>query len=254
MLVCIECGKPVPSLYREMTKEDIRLTTCAHCHQVADKYIEWELQIVMIDLILQRPQAYRHILFNRSRAQRRTREVFKFLTVILAFDSFDRWYLNAGPMKWPSAERVVESPVNVFTQWLLPHEHQWTILITSMGETFVYIFTIFLFVRIYMNKDWGRDQCNAKTLLSAIVLSCFSKLGVMLYMVFDATVPHRYGIALLTLLSNMASVGVFMSKRKSSRESYPMVPVLVICAAQLARLFFAFAMSYIEPSIHFSLI
>jgi lipid intermediate transporter len=252
MLVCIECGLPVQSLYRAFNKEDIRLTSCANCHQVADKYIEWELQVVLIDLILQRPQAYRHILFNRSLSHRRTREVIKFLTVIMAFDAFDRWYLNAEPMKWPSAERVVESPVNVFTQWLLPHENQWTILATSIGETSVYIFSIFLFVRVYMNKEWGRGQYNAKTLLSAIVLSCFSKLGVLLYMVFDASGPHRLGIALLTFLSNMASIGVFIGKK--NHASNPLLPVIVICTAQIARLLFACAVSRIEPSIHFSFI
>ena len=36
------------------------------CHNVADKYIEYELLLVSIDLILLREQAYRHILFNRS--------------------------------------------------------------------------------------------------------------------------------------------------------------------------------------------
>ena len=36
------------------------------CHCVADKYIEYELLLVSIDLILLREQAYRHILFNRS--------------------------------------------------------------------------------------------------------------------------------------------------------------------------------------------
>ncbi|XP_069688669.1 protein phosphatase 1 regulatory subunit 36-like isoform X2 [Periplaneta americana] len=34
------------------------------CHQVADKYIEYDPVIVMIDLVLLNEQAYRHILYN----------------------------------------------------------------------------------------------------------------------------------------------------------------------------------------------
>jgi lipid intermediate transporter len=250
MVVCVECGSPVEALYKEVNREDIRLVSCTSCHHVADKYIEWEIQIVLIDLILQRPQAYRHILFNRSMTNRRTREVFKFLTVILAFDSFDRWYLNSNPMRWPSAETVLSSPVSVFTQWLLPHENQWSILMTAMGETSVYIATIFLLIRMYLFRVWGQKPYNSRTLLSAIVLSCYSKMGVMLYMVFDATVPHRFAIAIITLLSNIAAVGVFMGKKSPSA----IFPILVIGIALLARLGFAYAMSTVDPTIRFSII
>jgi len=34
------------------------------CHQVADKYIEYDPVIVMIDLVLLNEQAYRHVLYN----------------------------------------------------------------------------------------------------------------------------------------------------------------------------------------------
>ena len=35
------------------------------CQNVADKYIEYELILVCIDVILHRKQAFRHFLFNR---------------------------------------------------------------------------------------------------------------------------------------------------------------------------------------------
>jgi hypothetical protein len=36
----------------------------SECHQVADKYIEYDPVIVMIDLVLLNEQAYRHVLYN----------------------------------------------------------------------------------------------------------------------------------------------------------------------------------------------
>lgn len=40
------------------------------CGQYADKYVEMEMVLVILDLILFRKQAYRHILFNRFKAEK----------------------------------------------------------------------------------------------------------------------------------------------------------------------------------------
>ena len=36
-----------------------------NCQRFADRYVEYELVLLVIDLILLRPQVYRHLLFNR---------------------------------------------------------------------------------------------------------------------------------------------------------------------------------------------
>lgn len=253
MLVCVECGNSVSSLYREQTHHNKRLTICPHCHQIADKYIEWETQIVLLDLILNKHQAFRHILFNRGKSHRMFREVLKFLTVIFAFDSFDRWYLNANPKALPSSATVVASPVGVFTQWLLPHEHQWLILFTAVCETSVYILTIFLCTRVYLWKYWGNHRYNNMGLISAIVLSCFSKMGVLLWMVWDARFHHRVGIELFTLLSNAVSVSVYINAPPISKARIISLQAgLIVALAFAARTLFAWAVSQWQPAIYFS--
>lgn len=37
------------------------------CDRLVDKYIELELVIIVLDLLLLRPQVYRHLLFNRMK-------------------------------------------------------------------------------------------------------------------------------------------------------------------------------------------
>ena len=252
MYVCVECGSSVPYLYREYSAQNLRLAACSKCHQIADKYIEWETQMVLIDLILNRPEAYRHILFNRGHANRMSKEIIKFLTVIFAFDSFDRWYLNSAQVPLPnSAASVVASPVGVFTRWLLPHEHQWIILLTSLGETAIYISSIFLGSRLYLHSTWGKYNYNSRSLMSAIVLSCFSKLGVLLWMVWDAQYHHRIGIELFTLLSNVVAVTVFIGNQSAwgSRISFP--AVMIVAAAFSLRCLFGYYMSEVQPAIHF---
>ena len=64
--VCVECGAGQNSLYVEFSEGNIRLSRCERCGSVADKYIEFELVLVLIDIVLHSPAAYRHLLFNRQ--------------------------------------------------------------------------------------------------------------------------------------------------------------------------------------------
>lgn len=59
------CGENIDSLYIEYSEGNIKLTRCSNCSAVADKYIEYETVLVLIDVVLHRKKAYRHILFNR---------------------------------------------------------------------------------------------------------------------------------------------------------------------------------------------
>ncbi|KAG2183727.1 hypothetical protein INT43_006738, partial [Umbelopsis isabellina] len=65
MPICVECDAPVATLYTEYSKGNIRLTSCDNCNNFADKYIEYDYVIIFIDMLLHKPQAYRHLLFNR---------------------------------------------------------------------------------------------------------------------------------------------------------------------------------------------
>lgn len=59
------CGEPVESLYVEYSLTNIRLTRCQKCGKVADKYVEYELLLVLLDTVLHRKPAIRHLMYNR---------------------------------------------------------------------------------------------------------------------------------------------------------------------------------------------
>lgn len=72
MPICIECCYPVSHLYTTYSKADdrslgkgVRLTQCPRCKLFADKYVEHDHVVLFIDLVLIKPQVYRHLLFNR---------------------------------------------------------------------------------------------------------------------------------------------------------------------------------------------
>jgi len=77
--ICTHCGavlwnrrtgQPVKELYDEdlfMKSKILRLLDCKNCcghHGVVDAYVEQEGVVVLIDLVLQKGQAYRHVLYN----------------------------------------------------------------------------------------------------------------------------------------------------------------------------------------------
>uniref|UniRef100_M4F8K6 Protein ARV n=1 Tax=Brassica campestris TaxID=3711 RepID=M4F8K6_BRACM len=61
---CVECGHKVKSLLIQYSPGNFRLMKCENCNEVADEYIECELMIICIDLILHKTKAYRHLLYN----------------------------------------------------------------------------------------------------------------------------------------------------------------------------------------------
>jgi len=72
MPICITCSSPVKNLYTVYSKADdrtlgkgVRLTQCPNCKRFADKYVEHDFVVLFIDLVLIKPQVYRHLLFNR---------------------------------------------------------------------------------------------------------------------------------------------------------------------------------------------
>ncbi|KAG8098408.1 hypothetical protein GUJ93_ZPchr0013g34825 [Zizania palustris] len=64
---CIGCGRRVKTLFVQYSPGNIRLMKCDYCKAVADPYIECEFMIILIDLILHKTRAYRHLLFNKLR-------------------------------------------------------------------------------------------------------------------------------------------------------------------------------------------
>ena len=62
--ICIHCGSSISALYERYGGGHIRLSLCQYCNNVADKYVEYDNVLLFIDLILIKPCAYRHTIYN----------------------------------------------------------------------------------------------------------------------------------------------------------------------------------------------
>ncbi|GAB7355882.1 hypothetical protein MBLNU459_g6535t2 [Dothideomycetes sp. NU459] len=100
MPICIECRFPVSSLYTTYSKADdrtlgkgVRLTQCPRCKRFADKYVEHDFVVLFIDLVLIKPQVYRHLLFNRLGREdgKFDRSIIRLGILLLLFDVYLTW-------------------------------------------------------------------------------------------------------------------------------------------------------------------
>lgn len=150
-MICIECGNPVQTLYTSYSPSNIRLTACPQCNKFADKYIEYDNVLIFIDLLLLRPQAYRHMVYNT-----------------LSYDGAREEEVNSGSVKRSSNDdqdqKISKSKRPVFA--LHPKTVRFFILIT--------LFDVYL--------TWAkaeRETINAAPATAAPTAFFFKRLPVL---------------------------------------------------------------------------
>ena len=85
--VCVECGSTAEKAYKELRGGIIRLSHCELCSSIVDKYIEYDPILIILDILLHKEQAYRHLLFNR-----RVDIHWQLSVVFLLCDAYIKWW------------------------------------------------------------------------------------------------------------------------------------------------------------------
>ncbi|KAE8417339.1 Arv1-like family-domain-containing protein [Aspergillus pseudocaelatus] len=123
MPICIECSYPVSHLYSTYSRADdrslgkgVRLTQCPRCQRFADKYVEYDFVVIFIDLVLIKPQVYRHLLFNRLGGDNNQfdRSIIRLGVLLLLFDVYLTW---ARIEKSPSLATTFLSRAPIIVQY-----------------------------------------------------------------------------------------------------------------------------------------
>jgi len=66
MFVCVECGVGVDYLCEQISPSVLKLAQCEICGGVIDKFIEYDGLLLILDMLLLKTNAYRHIAFNHK--------------------------------------------------------------------------------------------------------------------------------------------------------------------------------------------
>ncbi|KAI9167259.1 Protein arv1 [Paramyrothecium foliicola] len=100
MPICIECRHPVKTLWTQYSGagdkssgHNIRLTVCRNCGHFCDKYVEHDFVVLFIDLVLIKPQVYRHLLHNTLMrdGDRFDPSIIRLGVLLLLFDVYLTW-------------------------------------------------------------------------------------------------------------------------------------------------------------------
>ncbi|XP_011039576.1 PREDICTED: protein arv1 homolog isoform X1 [Populus euphratica] len=197
---CVECGFPIKTLFVQYSPGNIRLMRCENCKAVADEYIECEFMIILIDLILHKTKAYRHLLFN----------VINQHTV-----NFEGCF--AG---FVMEVNLCVSPSGCLSLLLKRNEGEWgsSMSFSSIVWTFQEIvqdvfvgnfvfFCIFLLsMRLMLNTTIQISRC--KDILLAVLVSSYFKIFLIATMVWEFLSSVIFIIDLFVLSSNTVALKV----------------------------------------------
>ncbi|XP_024387572.1 protein ARV 2 isoform X2 [Physcomitrium patens] len=211
---CVHCGTPVAAVYVEYSPGNIRLSECAKCGFVADEYVECEIMIVVIDLILHKPEAYRHIFFNYPLLHKlkMLEFVWKTSLLVLLLDSCKLCLRGVGKtdVRWESLSLFLSTAGKV---------------LAKVGLANV-VFLITVLALAYALPNLGPHAKSKWTdLLMAVALSSYFKMFVFAMMVWEYSPLMTLIIDMLVLSSNTVALKVMLN------TSTPIAATVIAAAA-----------------------
>ena len=197
--VCIGCGAPSNVLHKTFQGGFIELVKCASCNKFVDRYTEFDNVLIILDLLLFKPEAFRHVLLNRENSIDG-----RLITLYLLSETYMKWNrmhfskfdMNTDSFKWNA---VTES------------QFYWLLLLSSLEMLVNYAMAAFLILfyaswranaksfnvsSFYTFKTQTDSVGVLKRFVQAIVLSSYGKL----FMIAAAIWAHNEPILSLSLI------------------------------------------------------
>jgi len=122
--ICVYCETPCSSLYRQYTSSSssIKLTACQKCGNDVDPYIEREWLLVVLDCILLRMPAYRHVLFHRldasSLSYRRMLQTLLASSILQSYLTWESCRTSNDNCDVSFDKLMMSSVINMLVLWM----------------------------------------------------------------------------------------------------------------------------------------
>ncbi|KAL6893952.1 hypothetical protein ACP4OV_008050 [Aristida adscensionis] len=178
---CVGCGRRVRTLFVQYSPGNIRLMKCDNCKAVADPYIECEFMIILIDLILHKTRAHRHLLFNK----------------LSLGSSVDKGILYRSTLITDGA-----SSRSVFSTIINCSEVIGDVLLGNI----IFMIMLFLGVRFILKLHFNITRY--KEVLFAIIISSYFKLFLLTMMVWEFPSSVIVIVEIFVLSSNVVALRV----------------------------------------------
>ncbi|KAF2242853.1 Arv1-like protein [Trematosphaeria pertusa] len=252
MPICIECRYPVKTLYTEYSKADdrslgkgVRLTQCPRCKRFADKYVEHDFVVLFIDLVLIKPQVYRHLLFNRLGRDddKFDRSIVRLGILLLLFDVYLTWArieklslpliaphrsshaspsnATAGSPSAVRAQEVATNAARLQAQPLILQYLFFLLLVTSSTLSFHMPIRLLCSINPDRAVPAGLPRKVWKTLIphyphptplsTALLVSSCTKLFPILLIIWDYDLPSSAtAVSWAVIVNNVAALEILM--------------------------------------------
>ncbi|KPP73726.1 hypothetical protein Z043_107164 [Scleropages formosus] len=171
---CVECSADAFELYRDYTNGILKISICGSCHKPVDKYIEYDPVIILIDAILCKTQAFRHILFNTK-----INIHWKLCVFCLLCEAYLRWSRLQGSL-------------------------------FSLAELGIFLGGVLAF--LWLIQRLQGSSLELEPLLKALLLSCYGKLLLIPAVIWehDYSLLCFALLRLFVLTSNSQAIRVFV--------------------------------------------
>ncbi|XP_072989270.1 protein ARV 2-like isoform X3 [Typha latifolia] len=188
-LRCVNCGWRVKTLFVQYSPGNIRLMKCDNCKAVADSYVECEFMIILIDLILHKTKAYRHLLFNMLNVDASDNKVQT--TAVLRMVSFLKSSRDDGDSS--------RSPFSSI----------WTclkVLLDVLLGNLMFVVVVILGSKFLLSLSF--DITRYKEVFLAILISSYFKLFLISMMVWEFPLSVIFIIDIFVFSSNVVALRV----------------------------------------------
>ncbi|XP_033932052.1 protein ARV1 [Pseudochaenichthys georgianus] len=211
---CVECNEKAPELHRDYSKGILKITICESCQKPVDKYIEYDPVIILIDAILCKTQAFRHILFNTS-----LNIQWKLCVFCLLCEAYLRWSLLHGTEQSSDPADIIRYT----KEW----EFYGMFGLAAL-ELSAFCVAVLLFLVVVVGRLQGATL-DLRLLLRALLLSCYGKVLLIPAVIWEHDhAPLCLGlIKMFVLTSNSQAIRVILN---SSRR----LSLLAVCVGLLS--------------------
>ncbi|KAK1129508.1 hypothetical protein K0M31_019231 [Melipona bicolor] len=205
MYRCVNCGAKVEELYRKYCPSVLKLLKCETCDLLADKYIEYDPAIILVDLILLKRQAYRHLLYNCD-----ITSCWKLVIILWLIESFRNFFLCNNSNQYIQYWKIFQSNVNGECNLYL-------ILFNTAFALATFAFTIIFCTKVkwylYPNNP---NKCSVIQLMKALIIGGSGKLLGLLEITWGHIflTPHYLLILGYTLLCLLTAYSVATNNKK----------------------------------------
>ncbi|XP_029352391.1 protein ARV1 [Echeneis naucrates] len=220
---CVECNEKATELHRDYNNGILKITICEFCKKTVDKYIEYDPVIILIDAILCKTQAFRHILFNTS-----LNIHWKLCVFCLLCEAYLRWSLLHGSEHSGDPADIIR------------YTKEWdfySMFGLAALELSAFCGSVLWFLWVVVDRLQG-GSLNLSLLIRALLLSCYGKVLLIPAVIWE----HDYSplclglIKLFVLTSNSQAIRVILnSSRRLSLMAVCLGLLSETCVAQACR-------------------